>query len=273
MRLIRLGVLLLATFFLLGAASCSRGPSTNISDVAIATGINTQNVAENVLDEVPAGSEAIYLSAKVNSLTVSTQVEVRWYQLPSQLIAKDSFKGNRSQVQSFDFDRNVQGSYFASRIERQGVSWPIGEYRAEVFLNGQLVKTVFFNVISDIEAEQKALASKVQKIILGDALNSGFKVGEDKDVFARSTDNIYIQVNLAGVAPNTKVETNVRYIKEDQVIANFTSEVTGDKELVLTLSRERFGRLWADRLWPVGAFEVSVVIGGVQGKTRDFQVK
>ncbi len=273
MRFIKSGVLLLTTFFLLGAAGCSRGTSAVISDVVVTTGVTVQNIAENVLDEVPAGSEAIYLSAKISNPAIETQIEVRWYQLPSQLIARESFRGNRSQVKRFEFDRSAKESYFASRIEREGISWPIGEYRTEVFLNSQLIKTAFFRVISDTEAEQKAIASKVVGIKLGDALDSEFKVSEDKSVFTRSTDNIYIQVDLKDIDPNTKIETKVRYVKENQIIANFTSEVTGDKELVLSLSRAYFGRLWADRLWPEGTLEVGVVIGGVQAKTRDFQVK
>ncbi len=273
MKFLRSASLLLICFLLLTAASCSRGAETVISDVVIATSVKVQNTPENNLTEVNASSEVIYLSARVDHPSSVTQVQVRWYQLPSQLIAKESFTGRRSGTHPFDFDRGASSSFLASRIEREGISWTTGEYRAEVFLGDQLAKTVFFKVISDAEANQQAIASKVQQIRLGDALNSQFKVDKDVAIFTRATNDIYIQIGLIGISPNTEVKTNVRYIKEDQQVANFTSEVTGDKELLLTLSRERFGRLWPDRLWPEGTFEVSIIIGGVQARTRTFQVK
>lgn len=272
-KILRSIVIFISLFVILGAASCSRGGETIIGDVAIATGVNVQNAPENDLTEVNASSEAIYLSARVDHPSSTTQVQVRWYQLSGQLIAKESFSGRRSSTHLFDFDKGASSSFLASRIEREGISWPTGEYRAEVFLGDQLVKTVFFKIISDAEASQQAVANKVQQIRLGDTLNSQFKVDKDVAIFTRATNDIYIQISLIDIGPNTEVKTNVRYIKEDQQVANFTSEVTGDKELVLNLSRERFGRFWPDRLWPEGAFEVGVIIGGVQARTRTFQVK
>lgn len=273
MKFIRSASLLLISCLLLTAASCSRGMETAIGGVAITTSVNVQNAPENNLAEVNASSEAIYLSARVDYPSTATQVQVRWYRLPSQLIAKESFTGRRSSTHPFDFDKGAGSSFLASRVEREGISWPTGEYRAEVFLGDQLAKTVFFKIISDAEAQQQAVANKVQQIQLGDTLNSQFKVDKDVAIFTRATNDIYIQVILVDINPNTEVKTSVRYIKEDQQVANFTSEVTGDKELVLTLSRERFGRLWPDRLWPEGVFEISVIIGGVQARTRTFQVK
>lgn len=273
MRSVRLSVLLLVTFVILGAAGCSRGVTTTVDQVTVTTSVTDQNVAEAATDEVPAGSEAIYLSARVNYPTKDTVVQVKWYRLPGQFIAVEDFYGRYGSVQRFDFNEDARQSFLASRLERTGVSWAVGEYRVEVFLNGELVQTAFFKVISDVEALAKATAQKIQGLELGDTLNSQFKVDQDKVVFARTTDHIYIQVNVADADPNTKIETNVRYVKEDRAIANFTSEVTGNKELVLSMSRERFGRLWPDSLWPEGTFEVEVEINGIQAKTKTFQVE
>ena len=140
-------------------------------------------------------------------------------------------------------------------------------------MGDQLAKTVFFRIISDTEAQQQATASQVRQIWFGDALTHEFKVGADRTVFSRATNDIHIQIDLVGLPPSTEVRTNIRYIKKDQQVASFVSEVTGDRELVLSLSRERFGQLWPDRLWPEGTFEVTVTIGGVQAKTRTFQVQ
>ena len=273
MKLARLGLILAVGFVLVGAPACSRRVATTLSDVAVTTAVSSDNQATMAVSYISASAPVIYVSAQVHQPTRDTLVRVRWYRLPDTLIASEDFSGRRDSVRQFDFDRQVESSFLASRVDRPGLSWPIGEYRADLFLNNTLSTVAFFNVVSDAEAIRLNTQAMVRRISIGDALNTNFQVESDQTTLARVANTIYVQVDTRNVALGAELKVSVRYVREDRVFATFTTKLGDDPSPVFELSRERFGALWPDRLWPVGSFEVKVEIGGSSAATRTFTVQ
>jgi len=268
-------VLLLALLTLSGAR-CGGIAATRpaVEQAVIATSIHYDNQPDNNIEQVPTSTAVIYLAAEVTDPTSATTVQVTWYQLPNQVIATETFAGKRqSSSNQLDFDYQKSASWLASRVERPGLSWPMGEYRAEVRLGSQLAKTVFFKVVSDIAAEEASAKKIIRSVKFGDTLNDSNQLSSSKTSFRRTAPAIYIQVELAGAKPGTDLQVGVRYVKDDLLINTFSSVVMGDDQLVFALSRDRFGKLWSDQLWPVGSFQVTAKVNGVAAWTGSFLVQ
>lgn len=274
MKFLKMSLLGVAMLLTLGAVSCSGDKDvTSVGQVTVATGLELYNQASNELSKVSASVEKIYLSVEILNPIQFTRVRVKWYQLPSKLLASEDFIGRRDGSNKFDFNRNAGASFLASSIVKNSVSWPIGEYKAEVFINNNLAKTVFFNVVTEIEASTSRLAAIVRSLKTGDELNNQFKLGNNKTVFNRTTDNIYVQANIRNAEPGTDLTIRVRYVKEDRVFATFAYEIIDDEDIVIDLTRDRFGKLWTDKLWPEGTFEAMVLVNNVKVSSHTFFVR
>lgn len=273
MKLIKRGMLLVALLLTLGAASCGDGEQTSVGRVAVATGLELYNQASNELSKVAASVEKIYLSVEILRPTQFTRVRIKWYQLPNKLLASEDFIGHRDGSNKFDFNRNAGASFLASSIAKNSVSWPIGEYKAEVFIDNDLAKTIFFNVVTEFEASTSRLAAVVRSLKTGDELNNRFKLGNSKTVFNRTTENIYVQAGIRNAEPGTDLTIRVRYVREDRIFASFSYEIIDDEDIVVDLARTRFGKLWTDKLWPEGVFEAMVLVNNVEVASHTFFVR
>jgi hypothetical protein len=274
MKLLKISLLGVALLFTLGAVSCSGDTEiTSVGQVSIATGLALYNQPANEVSKIATSTETIYLSAEVVRPTRLTRIRVKWYQLPSKLLASQDFTGRREGSNKFDFNNKTQSSFLASSISRDTISWPIGEYRAEVFIDNELAKTMFFNIVTEVEASTSRLAAIVRSVKTGDALNGQFKLANSKTVFTRTADNIYVQTSIKGAEPSTDLAVRVRYVKENRTFADFSYKIIDDKEIVVDLARERFGKLWSDKLWPVGTFEAMILVNNVEVSSHTFFVR
>jgi len=279
MKLLKFGAVAFIVLTTLAGARCGGGATSAntpaITDVAVSVGIKYTNEPETVLETVASSSRIIYVSAEVTNPTKSTEVKVAWYKLPNQPIATETFSGKRgSSGNQLDFDYKRTTSWLASQVERPGLSWTIGEYRVEVYLDGQSAKTVFFNVVSDSDADKLTASKAIQSVLFSDAIDDNNQlVDSARTTFARSTPTLYIQVKLGAVPAGTSVEAGVRYVKTGLSINTFTAVATGNDTLLFPLPLERFGRLWSDKLWPIGSFQVITKINGVIGKTSTFLIE
>lgn len=258
----------------LGAAACSSTPTvrTQVLSAGLTSAVSLTNEPENKLTEVPAGASVIYLAVQIGNPTRGTQVRVRWVKLPNEILSTEDFVGNRTENNPFEFDRNRPISSLASRLIRQEPSWELGDYRAEVWLDGRLANTIPFVVVSDADASQLSAQRLVRQITLSDELINGDQLGPTRLTFQRATNAIHIRVGLSQPLTNADMQTSVRYVKDDQIITTFTTGPTSAEALIFTLTRERFGRLWSDNLWPTGTFEVTVRVGGILARSQTFQI-
>jgi len=263
-------LVILLSFLILGGLSCTSEETTRVDDVTIATGIAFDNSAENSITEIAATTRTIYLSARVVDPTTRTKVRVKWYRLPNTLIASEDFEGKG---ESFDFEEDDSTSWLASQIEKEDITWPLGEYRADVLLNNTTVNSSFFKVVSDDEASSISAQGIIRAIKLSDERNDNYEIIHDKTTFNRHTNIIYVQVDVAGANPDMRITTKVRYVKEDCEIASLESAVLGDTSIVWDLVRESLGKRWHDRLWAIGSYEISVLVDGILAKQHTFIVE
>lgn len=269
-RTILFGVL---TAIILMAASC-RTPDdpTKVTNFSLGRTIGNDNAVVASTTKLPSSAQTIYLSAEVTNPSNNAAIRVIWTKLPQSIIASEDFTGARNVSDPFDFDNKKPTSYFASKITRDGISWIEGEYKADVMLNGRKLNTVFFKIVSDSEAEAEDNKNIISRVMFGDSLDDDSQINKSLTRFTRTQDHIYIQVDLAGRRPGERLEVEVRYPKEDKGVNTFTT-TTGNAEFyVFDLPLERFGRLWPDRLWPTGSFEVNVKVNGTVVSSPSFVV-
>lgn len=277
MKLSQFSLLALVLFLTLsGVRGCGPDPqavAASIAQAAITASVGPTNEPDNRLEKVAATTPTIYLAAEVLNPKRSTVVKVVWQQLPGKVLATELFDGKRQDSgNQFDFEYRSASSWLLSQIKRPGLSWPLGSYRTEVYLGNRLAKTVFFDVVADADAEQQLVERMINQVVFGDAITGSNQLANRKTTFARTADNIYIQIRVVGAPVGTNLNVGVRYIKDNLVFDPFTSVVRGDQTLLLTLSRSRFGKLWSDGLWAEGSFEVTVKVDGTIARTATFRV-
>lgn len=264
--------LVLCSVFLL-AASCRGGGAAEVGSLTVGREINANHQVVDNITTIPATAKSIYLSGLVKNPTNNTKIKVSWYRLPNFVIATEEFAGNKTSGTRYDYDRSQSSSYFASHIDREGLSWESGEYRADVFLSGRKSGSVFFKVVTDSEAEDANNANLLQSVKFGADLNTDGEIAVSKSAFDRSSEHIYIQVNLAASQTSPAVEAAVRLVGDQKPINTFTTNAGQQRTLVFDLPLERFGRNWNDRLWPAGGYQVEIKLNGTSVATPSFVVE
>ncbi len=264
-------------FMGLTGSSCNRPQANTTTDIAqavIATGIKYDNQPENNLEEVGDSSPSIYLSAQVVRPTSTTAIRVVWYKLPNQILATETFSGKRTDSRNqFDFNYKTNSSWLSSRIERPSLSWPTGDYKTEVYIGENLAKTVFFHIATDAEAEKQQLGRIITSLSFGDSLTGDNRISSGKTYFSRTTPTIYIQVGIGNAPAGTDLEVAVRQVKTDTLVNTFSSVVSGNDTVLFSLGKSQFGRLWSDKLWPTGSFEVTAKINQTTVRTANFIIQ
>ncbi len=277
MKMYQIALVFVIALVGLTGASCSRPVTetkTTIPQAVITTGIKYTNQPENNLEQVGGSSSVIYLAVEVNYPTSNTEVRVVWRKMPNQVIATETFTGKRTNTRNqLDFDYRLASSWLSSRVERPSLSWPMGEYKTEVYLDGGLAKTVFFSIVSDAEAEKQRVRGVVNSLTLGDTLTDDNRLANTKTTFSRNTPVIYIQTKISGATAGTNLEVAVRHVKTDLAVNTFSAVVAGDDTLIFSLDRNQVGRLWSDKLWPVGSFEVTAKINQATARTTNFVIQ
>ena len=260
-------------FVSLIAASCGPGPTPDaqLTELAITRTIGINNEATSATDLIPASAKSIYLSGRVLQPKSSTRIKVVWSKLSGGIVGTESFSGTASRDQ-FDFDRSISGSYFASQVDRTGVTWEQGAYKADVYVGSKLYDSLSYKVVSDTEADISQNKKILSSVSFGSELDDAGGLANSQTTFSRSTPHIYIDLSLAGTNAGNKIETSVRYLKGDQVINTFTTTTGRDTDVIFDLSLSQFGRLWTDKLWPSGGFEVLTKINGTVVSTQSFIV-
>jgi hypothetical protein len=265
----------LLAVIILSAAGCNRDIPTRLDKFTFTTAVTTTNAPEASLDSeaIPASTETIYLSAGVMDPLPATKVKVRWTKMPSQVLASQDFTGKgRNNTQAHDFDRGLALSYFASQVTKPGLTWATGEYQVEVFLNGRIVKTLPFHIVNDSESDVRSTQGLLRNLRFGSALTADQDaIAAARTTFKRSDPHIYIQADFAEAALTSTVDIAVRYIKEDLRLVTSSTQLNDDRVMV-DLELSRLGRLWPDRLWAEGVYEVTVRINDIEVRTTTFTV-
>ena len=270
---IGLGAIVLLLILIFFLRSGGGAPATSIDQIALALAVDSVNQPTTLASVVPSSAEEIFVVGQINQPKDNTTARVRWIKLPNTILATEDFEGRRNQVAKFDFDETKASSFFASRITRPSVAWELGEYKAEVLVNGSLATSVFFEVVSDLAAEEENAKGLVRAISFGDALAGSDSLQTSKTTFTRSTPTIYIAVVPSTNAAGARLEMEVRHIRSGLTINTFTATLGNEESLIFDLPLSRYNRFWADRLWPTGSFEVVTKVNGIEIDSPSFTIQ
>lgn len=270
-------LLMIAVVFLT-AASCSRGVNpeevtTAIDQATVTLGIDFENKPANTITSVAAGTASIYLSARVVNPTRTTSARIRWSKAGA-IIATQDFNGGRGNDNQFDFVQGDNNSYFASQVDRPGTSWPLGDYKIEIFLNGRLDQTLNFKVVTDQDQDQNQARNMVSSLIFGSRVNAQNQLTVTGTTFDPSTPNLYAAIGLNQVPVGSNLELAVRYVRDNVAVTSYKVQYQeGDSITIEIDSDQVFRRSRPNRSWPAGSYEVTVLINGVQARTSTFVVR
>lgn len=248
---------------------------TSINSLTTTAQINQDNSPAHKAQVFLAGTPKIYFSAKVTNAVPGTKVDVQWtYATGNRVIATESFRGGRDKERPQEFMLGLKPatSFIASQITLNQISWPLGTYAVAINLNGQPAGEINFNIVSDKDFDLLSKKGLLKNIYLGSQINKQKQVTIPGTNFTRDQETIYAVALFEDVPANTTIKAVWKYLNGNQEIDSFYAPFSGSGYLPFAIGLENFGRLWADRLWPKGNYEVSLYVDNVPIITKNFTV-
>ncbi|MDE3087882.1 MAG: hypothetical protein KGJ80_00665 [Chloroflexota bacterium] len=114
--------------------SCGPPPPPSVDGVTLATAVDSDKKAVGSTTTF-APTDKFYASAQVSNVIVGTKVEARWY------FGSDEISQGRTSITA---DKAGSG-YYAFSLSSTS-PFPVGDFKVEIYLDGNLVKTVSFKV-------------------------------------------------------------------------------------------------------------------------------
>lgn len=266
---------LLPLVLILTAAGC-KGDVASIGKVAIVTQINIDNSPMGDSQSVIlATTPVIYLSTEVINGQTGTKVDVEWrYVTGDRILATELFRGrqNSSQPHEFVTGKQPTNSFLSSRIVLSKLGWDLGSYEAVIQLNGQIVKQIGFNIVSSNEFDDMSKKAMLKQLYLGSKVNDQGQIAIPGSRFTQNQEKIYAVALFQNVPAGTIIQAVWKHLDNNQVITNFSIPFSHSGYLPFEISLDRFGRLWADSLWPKGIYEISIYVDNVLVTTSNFTV-
>jgi hypothetical protein len=127
--------LLLAVVLLLASLACNFSASTaNITNAHMAT---DESDSQQTTIYAP-DTQTFYCFYDLNNAPDDTVVRGAW-----TLVSAEGFDPN-SEIDSAEITGSDDSYYFS--LDRAADQWPVGQYKIDLFINGNLVETVEFQV-------------------------------------------------------------------------------------------------------------------------------
>jgi hypothetical protein len=164
--------------------------------------------------------------------------------------------------------------------------WPVGRYKVELYLNGQLDRTLEFDVQEAIAAPPPAEALPTSTpvpptstpppptptpppTITGASLVPDLENSEPTTIF-RPEETFYCVVTLAAPLPETRVKAVWTAAQAEGVEPD---TLIDEEELTPVADRQQLAfALDNDKLWPFGQYQVDLYLNGEFDRTLEFQV-
>ncbi len=239
---------LLALAALLAAAlACQIGGPPAIGEVVVAQSLDSDYKPVNPTSSYTTDDQVISVSVEVQNIEVGNVVEVK-------------FKLNGQDYDTINTTANEAGSgYYGFTLTHPEGHSP-GDYSAEVYLNGQLAKTVTFKIVpSGPPSVASAVAAK--------AVDENNKPVSPTSVFPPS-DTIHISARVRNLIAGSEV--TVKYYFEGEHVealdTTLTSESAGSGYYDFTVAPPTDG-------FPVGSYKAEVYLDGTLVNTVEFSVQ
>ena len=236
----------LSAVALLGLASlaCSLTPGPpSIGDVVTAKSLDADY--KPVDPTTTYGSDdTFYVSVQVNDLVVGTVVEVK-YKFGDEVYKKSSLTADE------------EGSgYYGFQLSTEGGHTP-GDYTAEVYLDGKLVKTVAFKV-------KASGPPSIGEVVAAKSLDADYKPVDPTSTYSPE-DVFYISVQVKNLVVGSVVDVKYKFEGEDYSDTSLTADKFGSGYYGFKLTA-------ADG-HAIGNYTAEVYLDGELQKTIEFSVE
>lgn len=228
------------------ACQIGGGPPA-IGEVVVAKSLDADYKPVEPTTSYTTDDKVFSVSVEVQNIEVGNVVEVK-------------FKLNGADYDTISMTADTAGSgYYGFTLTAQESHAP-GDYTAEVYLNGQLAKTVSFKVVPSGPPELGAIVS-------AKGVDENNKPVEPTSVFSPS-DVIHISVQVKNLVAGSEV--TVKYYYEGQHIESLdttlTSDTAGSGYYGFTVSPPSDG-------FPAGNYSAEVYLDGTLTNTVAFSIQ
>ncbi len=252
-------------------SGCSR-PPTLVTNLALTPALGPANEPQGTLEDVPALLPRIYLVGEVINVAPATRVTVRWYR-GGEPLSTQIFTGGREEGAPYDFLSHPaagQKNLFAAWLEKEELAWPIGDYKAEVYLGDSLIRTLFFRVVAESETERESRRASVRSLFFGESLENGL-IRERQTLFRPETETIYLGIEMIEQPAGEMMRIVVEYLPQTLTLATFVQEVKGGISL-FALKRHELTPLLGSSFWKTGLYQASLYLDDLLVQKATFRV-
>lgn len=156
--------------------ACAGGGKPSVDEAVMARSLDDDyKPLEETTEFYP--DETFYCSAKVSNLEKGTKVKAKW------------FYGEEF-IDEYTYTTEESGSGYVGFHVTPEETWPIGDYKVEIYLEGELVETLAFSVVPP----KGATPSQVKRAITCKAIDEEHRPLEPSTTFA-PTDVVHCSVN------------------------------------------------------------------------------
>jgi TolB protein len=240
-------ILIALAFWILAAISCSIGGGgpPSVEKAVLATGLDADYKAvEATSTYTPA--QTFYLSVKVSNLEKGAVVKAEWF-----------LRGKSIKEQEYTAEKSGSG-YVGFSLEPDK-SWPIGDYRADVYLGSEKVQQAKFSVVPP----ESAIPSKISRVTLAKGVDKDYNPIEPTVTF-QTGDQVFAVINGdLGLYSQVRGEWILNGKVADKNVLTFTAhENATDTALFFRL----------DPPLPLGTQQVKIYLDGKLERALDFSV-
>ena len=125
---------LIAAFVFASFIGCTLGP-VEIEEIVVCRNVDDTYKPVEPMDTFPSGTQAIYISVKINNMALEDKITTKWNYLETG-----------EEISTTDFTTDKSGSGYVGFNLTIDQGFPSGRYNAMVYLNNELIETVEFSV-------------------------------------------------------------------------------------------------------------------------------
>ncbi|NOZ06420.1 MAG: hypothetical protein GXP41_08745 [Chloroflexi bacterium] len=227
------------------ACSIGGGGSPAIGKVAVATALDKDYKAVSTT-ETYTPTQTFHLSVQVSNLEKGSALLTKWYQ------------GDKL-VKEYPYSAEDSGSGYVGFSLTPKETWPIGKYRAEVYLGDELAQTVQFSVVPPDDA----LPSRVTQVTLARSTDENLTPVDPTITFQEADTVNAVIAGDFGIYSQVRCEWYLNGELSKETITTITMQENASKTAVACTLKPPL---------PTGTQQVKIYLDGNVERALDFAV-
>lgn len=188
-----------------------------------------------------ASEDEFYVVFDLKNAPNDTQVRTVWYAVAVEGIEPNTKLGEQ------EIETGSGPSYFSLANAQRNTLWALGKYRAEVYIDGEKVETLDFEVTVQVE----------------DAYLSSEEGGNERNAVFAPDATVYANISIKD-APENDAVLSMTWYRGDTVLASEAVPAGTGGDLSFNLTR--------DDLFELGQYHADIAIDGNVQDTLDFTI-